>query len=76
MKFRLQCSLHRNAASGTATQPMACPGCGSELAAAHCHLVCSRCGYFEDCSDGMLPQAAGPPERRRLPTKTLHGHDR
>ena len=61
MSFRLQSSLHRETASGPGTRPMTCPGCGAEMASAHCHLVCGRCGYFEDCSDGMLPQAEGPP---------------
>ncbi len=58
MTFRLQCSLHRETASEPDTRPMTCPGCGAGLAEAHCHLVCGRCGYFEDCSDGMLPQVA------------------
>ena len=31
---------------------MNCPGCGSEMQELGCK---QRYGYFEDCSDGMLP---------------------
>jgi hypothetical protein len=35
-----------------------------------CHVSCKRCGYFEDCSDGMLPAVAGPAEM----TKALNSY--
>ena len=33
---------------------MNCPGCGNEMQELGCKQRCGRCGYFEDCSDGML----------------------
>lgn len=36
-----------------ATQPAArvCPLCETPLLGFHCKLICSNCGYREDCSD-------------------------
>lgn len=28
-----------------------CPLCGSAMTAVRCELICSNCGYREDCSD-------------------------
>lgn len=34
---------------------MVCANCGAVMEERACHVTCRRCGYFEDCSDGMLP---------------------
>jgi hypothetical protein len=53
---------------------MLCPACGAKMEERACHATCRRCGYFEDCSDGMLPvlaplpgrPAAAQPDSKRL----------
>lgn len=32
-----------------------CPSCSSSMVEQACKLKCVKCGYFEDCGDGMLP---------------------
>jgi hypothetical protein len=32
-------------------QDFACALCGSGMIGVHCKLICSNCGYREDCSD-------------------------
>ncbi len=39
---------------------MVCPACGARMEERACHVSCRRCGYFEDCSDGMLPVISVP----------------
>ena len=39
-----------------AKQERPCPACGAPLEDVHCKVRCTRCAYFEDCSDGMLPE--------------------
>jgi hypothetical protein len=49
-----------------------CPSCDGNLAGISCKLRCTRCGYFESCSDlephpqkRPEPKAKHPPEATR-----------
>ena len=38
-----------------------CPRCGTRLQGLHCKLVCTNCGYREDCSDLFSPEQESEP---------------
>ena len=40
----------------------ACLVCGAVMHERGCRVRCARCGYFEDCANGLTP----PPLQRRL----------
>lgn len=33
---------------------LTCPACGHDMTEDRCHVQCPRCGFFHDCSDGMI----------------------